>query len=42
MALIDWATHMLQWQSQNVTRVEAGVNRLKIVLVQIVDCNSST
>ena len=40
MALIGWATHVLQWYSQKVTMMQIGVNLIKITLVRIVGCNS--
>ena len=40
MALIGWATHVLQWLLQKVTRVQTRVNLIKITLVRIVGCNS--
>ena len=40
MALIGWATHVLQWYLQKVTMMQIGVNLIKITLVRIVGCNS--
>ena len=40
MALIGWATHVLQWYLQKVTKMKIGVNLIKITLVRIVGCNS--
>jgi hypothetical protein len=40
MALIGWATHVLQWYLQRVTNAWAGVNLGKSTLVPIAGCNS--
>ena len=39
MTLIGWATHVLQWYLQKVTKMKIGVNLIKITLVRIVGCN---
>ena len=40
MALISWATHVLQWYLQREAKMRIGANLIKITLVRIAGCNS--
>ena len=40
MALIGWATHVLQWLSQRDAKGRPGAKLIKATLVQIAGCNS--
>ena len=41
MALMDWATHVLQWEAQRDAKARAEAKPLKLFLVRIGVCNST-
>ncbi len=41
MALMGWATHVLQWPVQRVANPRGGANLTKPVVVRIAVCNST-
>jgi len=40
MALIGWATHVLQWYLQKEATMQIRANLIKSILVRIAGCNS--
>jgi hypothetical protein len=40
MALIGWATHVLQWYLQTEATMQISANLIKNILVRIAGCNS--